>query len=74
MLSGTVSSASANITVLTSASGTVTNLLCTTLTIGNAKVTVGSALSGTVSAQLGYLQVMVGAATRYIGLFQSVTL
>lgn len=64
MLSGTISASSGNIT----------NLVTTTLTIGTAKVTMGSAVSGTVSANLGYLQVMVGASTRYIGLFQSITL
>ena len=64
MLSGTISASSGNIT----------NLVTTTLTIGTAKVTLGSAVSGTVSANLGYLQVMVGANTRYIGLFQSITL
>jgi hypothetical protein len=64
MLSGTISASSGNIT----------NLVTTTLTIGTAKVTLGSAVSGTVSSNLGYLQVMVGANTRYIGLFQSITL
>jgi hypothetical protein len=64
MLSGTISASSGNIT----------NLTTTTLTIGTAKVTMGSAVSGAVSANLGYLQVMVGASTRYIGLFQSITL
>lgn len=64
MLSGTISASSGNIT----------NLVTTTLTIGTAKVTMGSAVSGTVSSNLGYLQVMVGANTRYIGLFQSITL
>jgi len=64
MLSGTISASSGNIT----------NLVTTTLTIGTAKVTMGSAISGVVSANLGYLQVMVGANTRYIGLFQSITL
>jgi len=64
MLSGTISASSGNIT----------NLVTTTLTIGTAKVTMGSAISGVISANLGYLQVMVGANTRYIGLFQSITL
>jgi len=64
MLSGTISASSGNIT----------NLVTTTLTIGTAKVTLGSAVSGTVSSNLGYLQVMVGANTRYIGLFESITL
>ena len=64
MLSGTIAASSGNIT----------NLVTTTLTIGTAKVTMGSAISGVVSANLGYLEVMVGANTRYIGLFQSITL
>jgi len=65
MLSGTISAASANIT----------NLVTTTLTIGNTKlVQAGSVVSGTVSAQLGYIPVMVGSTTAYIGLFKSLTL
>lgn len=65
MLSGTVSSVSANIT----------NLQTTTLTIGNTKlVQAASVVSGLVSAQLGYIPVMVGATTAYIGLFRSVTI
>jgi len=65
---------SANITVLTSSSATVTNLLSTTLTIGTTKVTSGNATSGLVSAQLGYIPVMVGATTAYIALYRSFTL
>lgn len=62
-------------TVLTAASGTITNLLCSTLTIGNTKlVQAGSAASGLVSAQLGYIPVMVGSTTAYIGLYKSLTL
>lgn len=62
-------------TVLTAASGTITNLLTTTLTIGNTKlVQAGSVVSGTVSAQLGYMKVLVGSTTAYIGLYQSLTL
>jgi hypothetical protein len=73
--SGSVLTAgSSNITTLTSSSATVTNLLCTTLTIGNTKLTTGSAVSGVVSAQLGYVRVMVGATTAYIPLYQSITL
>jgi hypothetical protein len=53
----------------------VTNLLCTTLTIGNTKlVQAGSAVSGLVSAQLGYMQVLVGSTTAYIALYKSLTL
>lgn len=65
----------ASATVLTAASGTITNLLTTTLTIGNTKlVQAGSVVSGTVSAQLGYMKVLVGSTTAYIGLYQSLTL
>ena len=68
-LSGNVSA-----TNLTAASGTVTNLLCTSLTIGNTKFAVAvNAASGTVSAQTGYIQVLVGATTAYIALYKSVT-
>jgi hypothetical protein len=74
--SGSVLTAgSSNITTLTSSSATVTNLLCTTLTIGNTKlVQAGSAVSGLVSAQLGYMQVLVGSTTSYIALYKSLTL
>lgn len=74
--SGTVLSvASANVTTLTASSGTITNLLATTLTIGTTKMTgANSAVSGTVSAQLGYMQILVGSTTAYIPLYQSVTL
>jgi len=60
-------------TVITASSATVTNLIATTLTIGTMKITQGSAVSGSVSAQLGYIPVMVGATTAYIALYQSVT-
>lgn len=71
--SGVVSSVSGNITTLTSASATITNLTATTLTIGTTKVTSGNAASGAVSAQLGFIPVMVGATTAYIPLYQSIT-
>lgn len=61
-------------TILTVASATITNLVCTSLTIGTTKLTSGSAVSGTVSAQLGYIPVMVGSTTAYIGLYRSITL
>jgi hypothetical protein len=61
-------------TVLTASSGTVTNLLATTLTIGSTKLTSGSALSGVVADQTGYIPVMVGATTAYIALYKSLTL
>ena len=75
IVSGTVSASAVSATVLTASSGTVTNLLCTTLTIGNTKlVQAGSAVSGLVSAQLGYMQVLVGSTTAYIALYKSLTL
>ena len=55
--------------VLTAGSSNIT-----TLTIGSTKLTTGSAVSGVVSAQLGYVRVMVGATTAYIPLYQSITL
>lgn len=74
-LNGFASSASISATVLTAASGTITNLLTSTLTIGSTKLTQGSGVSGVVGApQLGYIQVMVGAQTAYIGLYRSLTL
>lgn len=75
IVSGTVSASAVSATVLTAASGTVTNLLATTLTIGNTKIVqAGSVVSGTVSAQLGYMQILVGSTTAYIGLYKSLTL
>ena len=62
-------------TVLTAVSGTVTNLLCTTLTIGSSVLTTGSVSSGVVgSTQLGYLPVKIGATTKYIPLYTTLTL
>ena len=61
-------------TVLTASSGTITNLLCTSLTVGSTKIgVVVNAASGAVSAQQGYIQVLVGATTAYIALYKSVT-
>jgi hypothetical protein len=61
-------------TVLTASSATVTNLLCTSLTVGSTKFAVAvNAASGLVSAQTGYIQVLVGATTAYIALYKSVT-
>ena len=61
-------------TVINAASGTITNLLCTSLTVGSTKIgTVINAASGAVSAQQGYIQVLVGATTAYIALYKSVT-
>jgi hypothetical protein len=65
LVSGTISSASA----------VITNLLCTTLTIGSTTLTTGSAVSGAVGAtQLGYIPVKIGAVTKYIPLYTSLTL
>ena len=74
MVSGTISGSEASVTVLRAASGTVTNLLATTLTIGTTKLTAGSAVSGVVSSQTGYINVMVGSTTAYIALYKSLTL
>ena len=74
IVSGTVSASEVSATVLRAASGTVTNLLCTTLTIGNTKITTANAASGVVSAQIGYIPVLVGSTTAYIGLYRSFTL
>ena len=61
-------------TVIKAASGTITNLLCTSLTVGSTEIgTVINAASGAVSAQQGYIQVLVGATTAYIALYKSVT-
>ena len=49
-----------------------TLVTATTLVIGSTTVTTG-AVSGTVSAQLGYLPVSIGGVTRYIALYQSLT-
>ena len=73
-VSGTISSSDVSATVLRAASGTVTNLLTTTLTIGTTKLTAGSALSGVVASQTGYINVMVGSTTAYIALYKSLTL
>lgn len=58
---------------ISSVSGNITNLTCTTLTIGSTMVTTGNADSGAVSSQLGFIPVMVGSTTAYIPLYQSVT-
>ena len=62
MLSGTISSGSANIT----------NLTVTSLTIGSTLLTNGS-VSGTVAGQLGRIPVLIGSSTRYIALYDSLT-
>ena len=74
-VSGVISSPSASITVLTSDSATVTNLLCTTLTIGSSVLTTGSVVSGVVGTdQKGYIPVKIGATTKYIPLYTTLTL
>jgi len=59
-------------TILTVASATVTNLVCTSLTIGSTKLTTGS-VSGTVATQAGRIPVLVGSTTLYIALYSSLT-
>ena len=71
--SGVISSVSGNITTLTSASATITKLVATSTTINNVSVSDANAASGAVSAQLGYIPVLVGSTTAYIPLYQSVT-
>ena len=44
----------------------------TTLVIGSTIVTTGN-VSGTVSAQVGYIPVSVGGVTKYIALYSSLT-
>jgi hypothetical protein len=56
--------------VVASDSAVITNLLCTTLTIGSTKLTTGS-VSGTVSVQAGRIPVVVGSTTLYIALYAS---
>ena len=73
--SGPVASDNGFIGVIASGSAVITNLVCTTLTIGSSVLTTGSAVSGTVGAtQLGYLPVKIGAVTKYIPLYTSLTL
>jgi hypothetical protein len=59
-------------TILTVASATVTNLVCTSLTIGSTKLTTGS-VSGTIADQAGRIPVLIGSTTRYIALYSSLT-
>jgi hypothetical protein len=67
-VSGTV-----NATVLTAGSATVTNLIATSAKLSNVTVNQANAASGAVSAQLGFIPVLVGSTTAYIALYQSVT-
>jgi hypothetical protein len=60
---------------ISSGSGVITNLLCTTLTIGSSVLTTGSVVSGVVGTdQKGYLPVKIGATTKYIPLYTTLTL
>jgi hypothetical protein len=68
--SGPVASDNGFIGVIASDSAVVTNLRCTTLTIGSTKLTTGS-VSGTVSVQAGRIPVLIGSTTLYIGLYAS---
>ena len=72
--SGPVQSDNGFIGVVDASSANIDNLVVTTLTIGSTKITSGSAVSGAVSAQLGYIPVMIGSTTAYIGLYKSLTL
>lgn len=51
-------------------SGTL--VTATTLVIGTTTVTTGN-VSGTVSAQVGYIPVKIGSTTKYIALYDSLT-
>ena len=63
MVSGTVSASAVSASVLVATSATINNVV-----VSNA-----NAASGAVSAQLGYIPVLVGSTTAYIPLYQSVT-
>jgi hypothetical protein len=63
LVSGTVSTSALSATVLTAVSAT----------LGNVVFSNANAASGAVSAQLGYIPVLVGSTTAYIALYQSVT-
>ena len=70
--SGPVASDNGFIGVVASDSAVITNLLCTTLTIGSTQLTTGS-VSGTVADQVGRIPVKIGASTLYIALYSSLT-
>lgn len=63
MVSGTVSASFVSASVLVATSATINNVV-----VSNA-----NAASGAVSAQLGFIPVLVGSTTAYIALYQSVT-
>ena len=60
-------------TVLTASSATITNLIATSAKISNVTINQANAASGAVSAQLGFIPVLVGSTTAYIALYKSVT-
>jgi len=64
---------SVSATVLVASSATITNLIATSGKISNVTINAANAASGAVSAQLGYVPVLVGATTAYIALYKSVT-
>jgi hypothetical protein len=70
--SGPVVSQNGFVGAVDSASATITNLTCTTLTIGSTKLVTGS-VSGTVADQVGRIPVVIGSTTLYIGLYSSLT-
>ena len=49
-----------------------TIVTATTLVIGTTTITTGN-VSGTVSAQIGYIPVKIGATVKYIALYSSLT-
>lgn len=63
LVSGTVSASFVSASVLVATSATINNVV-----VSNA-----NAASGAVSAQLGFIPVLVGSTTAYIALYQSVT-
>ena len=73
--SGPVVSQNGFVGAVDSASATIVNLACTTLTIGSSILTTGSVASGVVGTdQKGYLPVKIGATTKYIPLYTTLTL
>ena len=63
LVSGTVSASAVSASVLVATSATINNVV-----VSNA-----NAASGAVSAQLGYIPVLVGSTTAYIALYSSLT-
>ncbi len=50
-----------------------TTLVAVSATINNITISNANAASGAVSAQLGYIPVLVGSTTAYVALYKSVT-